>query len=151
MTTATTSPLFSCFIIQLFSLFYLNFFYFILQHLNNEHIGANKKSFVCQWKDCSREEKPFKAQYMLVVHMRRHTGEKPHRCTVWNHYHNLISILIERSTLISNWTFDIFLIYFHCLSVRKLQQSIFATWKFKNSFTIPHWWKAIYLWVSRLC
>ena len=103
MTTAITSPLFSCFIIQLFSLFYLNFFYFILQHLNNEHIGANKKSFVCQWKDCSREEKPFKAQYMLVVHMRRHTGEKPHRCTVWNHYHNLISILIERDFELDIW------------------------------------------------
>ena len=36
------------------------------------------------WKDCTREEKPFKAQYMLVVHMRRHTGEKPHKCTVSN-------------------------------------------------------------------
>ena len=47
-----------------------------------DHIGANKKSFVCQWIGCSREQKPFKAQYMLVVHMRRHTGEKPHRCTV---------------------------------------------------------------------
>lgn len=54
----------------------------LLQHLNNDHIGNSKKAFVCQWKDCSREEKPFKAQYMLVVHMRRHTGEKPHRCTV---------------------------------------------------------------------
>ena len=47
-----------------------------------DHIGANKKSFVCQWIGCSRDQKPFKAQYMLVVHMRRHTGEKPHRCTV---------------------------------------------------------------------
>ena len=55
-----------------------------LQHLNNDHIGNSKKAFVCQWKDCSREEKPFKAQYMLVVHMRRHTGEKPHRCTFEN-------------------------------------------------------------------
>ena len=55
----------------------------ILQHLNNDHIGGNsKKAFVCMWKDCTREEKPFKAQYMLVVHMRRHTGEKPHKCTV---------------------------------------------------------------------
>lgn len=54
----------------------------LVKHINNDHIHANKKSFVCRWNDCSREEKPFKAQYMLVVHMRRHTGEKPHKCTV---------------------------------------------------------------------
>ncbi|ESO93486.1 hypothetical protein LOTGIDRAFT_119241, partial [Lottia gigantea] len=53
----------------------------LVKHINQDHIQANKKSFVCRWIDCSREEKPFKAQYMLVVHMRRHTGEKPHRCT----------------------------------------------------------------------
>ena len=54
----------------------------MLQHLNQDHIQANKKAFICRWEECSREEKPFKAQYMLVVHMRRHTGEKPHKCTV---------------------------------------------------------------------
>ncbi|XP_073971913.1 transcriptional activator cubitus interruptus isoform X1 [Rhodnius prolixus] len=53
----------------------------LVNHINNDHINANKKSFVCQWEECSRDEKPFKAQYMLVVHMRRHTGEKPHKCT----------------------------------------------------------------------
>src|SRR4029434_4112423 len=53
-----------------------------VQHINNEHIHGEKKEFVCRWEECSREQKPFKAQYMLVVHMRRHTGEKPHRCTV---------------------------------------------------------------------
>ena len=58
------------------------FFFYVFQHLNNDHVAVNKKCFVCQWRGCSREEKPFKAQYMLVVHMRRHTGEKPHRCTV---------------------------------------------------------------------
>lgn len=52
------------------------------QHINNEHIHGEKKEFVCHWAACSREQRPFKAQYMLVVHMRRHTGEKPHKCTV---------------------------------------------------------------------
>ena len=64
-----------------------------MQHLNNDHIGNSKKAFVCMWKDCSREEKPFKAQYMLVVHMRRHTGEKPHRCTV--SIHNFSENILE--------------------------------------------------------
>lgn len=53
----------------------------LVKHINQDHIQANKKAFVCRWSECSREEKPFKAQYMLVVHMRRHTGEKPHKCT----------------------------------------------------------------------
>lgn len=53
----------------------------LVKHINNDHIQSNKKSFVCCWENCSRGEKPFKAQYMLVVHMRRHTGEKPHKCT----------------------------------------------------------------------
>ncbi|KAJ9580705.1 hypothetical protein L9F63_024115, partial [Diploptera punctata] len=53
----------------------------LVKHINNDHIHANKKSFVCRWEECTRDEKPFKAQYMLVVHMRRHTGEKPHKCT----------------------------------------------------------------------
>ncbi|KAL9872793.1 transcriptional activator cubitus interruptus-like, partial [Glossina fuscipes fuscipes] len=54
----------------------------LVKHINNDHIQCNKKTFICRWENCSRGEKPFKAQYMLVVHMRRHTGEKPHKCTV---------------------------------------------------------------------
>nr|CDS28891.1 zinc finger transcription factor gli2 [Hymenolepis microstoma] len=52
----------------------------LVKHISNEHIAGNKKSFVCYWRDCVRGARPFKAQYMLVVHMRRHTGEKPHKC-----------------------------------------------------------------------
>ncbi|XP_061697124.1 zinc finger protein GLI2a isoform X2 [Syngnathoides biaculeatus] len=53
----------------------------LVHHINNDHIHGEKKEFVCRWMECSRGQKPFKAQYMLVVHMRRHTGEKPHKCT----------------------------------------------------------------------
>lgn len=62
--------------------FWFSFSFSQPQHINNDHIHGEKKEFVCRWLDCSREQKPFKAQYMLVVHMRRHTGEKPHKCTV---------------------------------------------------------------------
>ena len=78
--------------VALFCVFYKCTF-FSLQHLNNDHIGNSKEAFICMWKDCSREEKPFKAQYMLVVHMRRHTGEKPHRCTV--SIHNFSENILE--------------------------------------------------------
>lgn len=55
----------------------------LVQHVNNDHIyGESQKEFVCQWSGCVRERRPFKAQYMLLVHMRRHTGEKPHKCSV---------------------------------------------------------------------
>ncbi len=55
----------------------------LVQHVNTEHIYRDsRKEYVCFWNGCVRENKPFKAQYMLLVHMRRHTGEKPHRCTV---------------------------------------------------------------------
>lgn len=54
----------------------------LVQHVNTDHIYRDsKKEFVCHWLGCVRERKPFKAQYMLLVHMRRHTGEKPHKCT----------------------------------------------------------------------
>uniref|UniRef100_H2ZFA8 C2H2-type domain-containing protein n=1 Tax=Ciona savignyi TaxID=51511 RepID=H2ZFA8_CIOSA len=53
----------------------------LVHHINNDHIHGDKKEFVCRWIGCARDQRPFKAQYMLVVHMRRHTGEKPHRCT----------------------------------------------------------------------
>lgn len=54
----------------------------LVKHVNIDHIKKEKKDFICYWQGCSRDEKPFKAQYMLVVHMRRHTGEKPHKCSV---------------------------------------------------------------------
>ena len=54
----------------------------LVEHLGNDHI--KRVNFVCQWEDCQRDGKAFKERYMLVVHMRRHTGEKPHKCSYEN-------------------------------------------------------------------
>ncbi|KAI6176385.1 hypothetical protein M3Y97_00792300 [Aphelenchoides bicaudatus] len=34
----------------------------------------------CRWNNCERSLKPFAAHYMLVLHIRKHTKEKPHVC-----------------------------------------------------------------------
>lgn len=49
-----------------------------VDHVTKSHIQKSK-TFHCCWQDCERKE-AFKAQYMLVVHVRRHTGEKPNIC-----------------------------------------------------------------------
>ena len=55
----------------------------LVRHVNSDHIYQDsKREFVCYWEGCVRDKRSFKAQYMLLVHMRRHTGEKPHRCHV---------------------------------------------------------------------
>ena len=43
--------------------------------------------YVCQWADCSRLCRPFNARYKLLIHMRVHSGEKPHKCTVSDKFH----------------------------------------------------------------
>lgn len=47
----------------------------LVRHVSNEHINKDKKApHVCRWPECSRKLKPFKANYMLDVHVRCHTG-----------------------------------------------------------------------------
>uniref|UniRef100_A0A7E4W058 C2H2-type domain-containing protein n=1 Tax=Panagrellus redivivus TaxID=6233 RepID=A0A7E4W058_PANRE len=52
------------------------------QHVEEEHILKIKgqKQYICKWKGCRRRGAPFGAPYLLGIHVKQHTGLKPHKC-----------------------------------------------------------------------
>ncbi|KAE9547902.1 hypothetical protein FO519_008886 [Halicephalobus sp. NKZ332] len=49
----------------------------LVEHVVSQHIQT-QSIYCCRWANCTRG-RPFPAQYMLLLHVRRHTGERPHK------------------------------------------------------------------------
>ncbi|KAH9268472.1 hypothetical protein BASA83_009315 [Batrachochytrium salamandrivorans] len=48
----------------------------------NDHMGSGKASYICQWRNCGRLQKPFTKRHKVQNHVRIHTKERPYACTV---------------------------------------------------------------------
>lgn len=50
-------------------------------HVTLAHAAAGRGGlFYCGWDGCSRGHRGFNARYKMLVHVRTHTNERPHRC-----------------------------------------------------------------------
>lgn len=55
----------------------------LVVHLKKMHLDqATDDEFTCLWENCKRNSDPFNARYKLVIHMRVHSKEQPHKCMV---------------------------------------------------------------------
>ena len=52
----------------------------LVAHVNEYHIRTEASEYCCLWQGCARNGKGFNARYKMLIHMRTHTGERPHRC-----------------------------------------------------------------------
>ncbi|KAF9577696.1 hypothetical protein BGW38_006924, partial [Lunasporangiospora selenospora] len=54
----------------------------LVNHVEEVHIGLGKSQYTCEWENCVVKQKPFHKHHQVIRHMRTHTGEKPFVCTV---------------------------------------------------------------------
>lgn len=57
----------------------------LVDHVNDFHVKPEKNSgYCCHWEGCARKGRGFNARYKMLIHIRTHTNEKPHRCPTCN-------------------------------------------------------------------
>ncbi|MBN3324247.1 GLIS2 protein, partial [Atractosteus spatula] len=57
----------------------------LVDHVNDFHVKPEKDSgYCCHWEGCARRGRGFNARYKMLIHIRTHTNEKPHRCPTCN-------------------------------------------------------------------
>ncbi|XP_067089482.1 zinc finger protein GLIS2b [Osmerus mordax] len=57
----------------------------LVDHVNDFHVKPEKDSgYCCHWQGCARKGRGFNARYKMLIHIRTHTNEKPHRCPICN-------------------------------------------------------------------
>ncbi|GLV43778.1 sugarbabe [Carabus blaptoides fortunei] len=53
----------------------------LANHVTQVHATSEPSGlFYCRWEGCARNNRGFNARYKMLVHIRTHTNEKPHRC-----------------------------------------------------------------------
>uniref|UniRef100_A0A8D0ULJ7 Zinc finger protein GLIS2 n=1 Tax=Sus scrofa TaxID=9823 RepID=A0A8D0ULJ7_PIG len=53
----------------------------LVDHVNDYHVKPEKDAgYCCHWEGCARHGRGFNARYKMLIHIRTHTNEKPHRC-----------------------------------------------------------------------
>ncbi|XP_025086524.1 zinc finger protein GLIS2-like isoform X3 [Pomacea canaliculata] len=58
----------------------------LVAHVNERHVKIERPDvdYQCRWEGCPRRGRGFNARYKMLIHIRTHTNEKPHRCLICN-------------------------------------------------------------------
>lgn len=56
----------------------------LVNHVNDQHVKVERPDvdYQCKWNGCPRKGKGFNARYKMLIHIRTHTNEKPHKCNI---------------------------------------------------------------------